>query len=212
MTEYWESKFKDEGALWDFFPSDSAIRTLDIFKSNKLKQILIPGFGYGRNARLFIENGFEVTGIEISESAIELANANGLNCLIHHGSVTSMPFDDIKYDGIFCYALIHLLNKRERQGFLKSCFNQLKNNGLMIFVVASTQMSMYGTGKYLSKDRFEISKGLKVFFYDSKSVFREFSPYGMIDSEEIEEPIKFMKDQDPIKMTFVVCKKILSGS
>ena len=77
MIEYWESKFKNEGALWDFFPSDSSIRALDIFKTNKLKHILIPGFGYGRNARLFIENGFEVTGIEISESAIELAKANG---------------------------------------------------------------------------------------------------------------------------------------
>ena len=189
MREYWEEKFKTEGAMWDFFPSDSAIRSLEIFRSNRLNRILIPGFGYGRNAKLFIENGFDVTGIEISQSAIDLAKANGLNCTIHHGSVISMPFDDKIYDGIFCYALIHFLNKPERQVFLKSCFNQLKNNGLMIFVVASTQMSMYGTGKYLSKDRFEISKGLKVFFYDSKSVLREFSPYGIIDCEKIEEPI-----------------------
>src|SRR5665811_1122316 len=137
-------RFKDEGALWDFLPSDSAIRTLDIFKTNKLKHILIPGFGYGRNAKLFIENGFEVTGIEISQSAIDLAKANGLNCMIHHGSVISMPFDNILYDGIFCYALIHLLNKTERKIFLKSCFNQLKNNELMFFVVASNKMSMYG--------------------------------------------------------------------
>ena len=207
MIEYWESKFKNEGLMWGFLPSDSAIRTSDMFKANKFKQILIPGFGYGRNAKLFLENGFEVTGIEISESAIDLAKANGLNCLIHHGSVTSMPFDDKKYDGIFCYAVIHVLNKTERQNFLKSCFNQLKNNGLMVFVVASIRTGMYGTGKYLSKDRFEISKGLKVFFYDSESVSKEFSPYGIIECDDIEEPIKFMKDQDPVKMLFVICKK-----
>lgn len=207
MTEYWESRFKTEGLMWGFFPSDSAIRTLNIFIANKFKRILIPGIGYGRNAKLFLENGFEVTGIEISESAIDLAKANGLNCLIHHGSVTCMPFDDKKYDGIFCYALIHMLNKTERKDFLKACFNQLKHNGIMVFVVASTQTGMYGTGKNLSKDRFEISKGLKVFFYDSKSVLKEFSPYGIIECEEIEEPIKFMKDQDPVKMLFVICKK-----
>lgn len=68
---------------------------------NRLNRILIPGFGYGRNAKLFIENGFDVTGIEISQSAIDLAKTNGLNCMIHHGSVTSMPFDDKIYDGIF---------------------------------------------------------------------------------------------------------------
>jgi SAM-dependent methyltransferase len=193
--------------MWDFIPSDTAIRTLTIFKFYELNQILIPGFGYGRNAKLFIENGFDVTGIEISRSAIQLAKANGLNCTINHGSVTCMPFDEKKYDGIFCYALIHLLSLSERRIFLKSCVKQLKDNGLMIFVVASTKMSMYGTGRYLSKNRFEISKGLRVFFYDSDSITKEFSPYGLIEYEEIEEPVKFMKDQDPIKMTFVVCKK-----
>jgi hypothetical protein len=49
MKEFWEEKFKTEGAMWDFFPSYSAIRTLEIFKSNRLNHILIPGFGYGRN-------------------------------------------------------------------------------------------------------------------------------------------------------------------
>jgi SAM-dependent methyltransferase len=207
MREYWETKFKDGGLMWDFLPSDSATRTIEIFKSNKLNQILIPGFGYGRNARIFIENGFDVTGIEISKSAIELARANGINCIIHHGSVTSMPFDDKRYDGIFCYALIHVLNKKERQTFLQSCLNQLKDNGLMIFVVASTQTSMFGMGKKLSKNRYNISNGLNVYFYDNLSISKEFSQYGLIDYEEIEEPIKFMTDQSPIKLMFVRCKK-----
>ncbi len=207
MREYWETKYKDGGLMWDFLPSDSAIRTVDIFKSNHLNQILIPGFGYGRNARIFIEKGFDVTGIEISKSAIELARANGINCIIHHGSVTSMPFDDKRYDGIFCYALIHVLNKKERQAFLKSCLNQLKDNGLMIFVVASTETSMFGMGKKLSKNRFKISNGLNVYFYDNLSISKEFSQYGLIDYEEIEEPIKFMTDQPPIKLISVTCKK-----
>ena len=185
--------------MWDFFPSDSEIRTVDIFKANKFKHILIPGIGYGRNAKLFIDNGFNVTGIEISGSAIELAKANGVNCPIHHGSVTSMPFDDKKYDGIFCYALIHLLNRTERQKFLNACSSQLKENGLMVFVLASKQTDMYGRGRYLSKDRYGISEGLKVFFYDIESAAKEFSAFGIIECREIEEPVKFMKDHGSVK-------------
>jgi SAM-dependent methyltransferase len=207
MTEYWETRFSEEGALWKFEPSDSALSALNLFKQHGINNILIPGFGYGRNAKLFYENGFKITGIEISKSAIDLARSNGLDCPIHYSSVTSMPLDNRKYEGIFCYALIHLLNNRERRVFLKSCYNQLEQGGLMIFTVASTQMSMYGTGKYLSKDRFEISKGLKVFFYDPESLSKEFSNFGMIEYKEIEEPIKYMEGQVPIKLIFVVCIK-----
>jgi hypothetical protein len=207
MGEYWESKFKTEGPMWDFLPADSAIRTLEIFRSNNLKEILIPGFGYGRNGKLFIENDFDVTGIEIAKSAIDIARANNINCTIYHGSVTSMPFDNKIFDGIYCYALIHLLNKKERKTFLNSCFNQLNNNCLMVFVVASTKTSMFGMGKKLSKNRFKISAGLNVFFYDSLSINREFSPYGLLEFEDIEEPVKFMTDQPPVKLISVTCKK-----
>lgn len=193
--------------MWKFEPSDSAISTLDLFRSNGINRILIPGIGYGRNAKIFYDNGFEVTGIEISKSAIEIAQANGLNCIIHHGSVAAMPYDKELYDGIFCYALIHLLNKTERRQFLRSCWNQLRVGGLMVFVATSKEMSLYGSGSCLSKDRYEISKGLKVFFYDSASIKREFSDYGLIDYKEIEEPIKFLEGEQPIKMVQVVCKK-----
>lgn len=207
MLEYWESLFKSEGAMWKFEPSDSALLALEIFNSKKIINILIPGVGYGRNAKVFYNNGFSLTGIEISESAINLAKINGLDFKIHYGSVTNMPFDDKKFDGIFCYALLHLLNKKERMNFLKSCYNQLKKDGLMIFVVVSKQASIYGMGKQLSKDRFKIMNGLNVYFYDSSSVEREFSHFELIEQRDLDEPIKHMIGEKPLKCIFVICKK-----
>jgi SAM-dependent methyltransferase len=208
MINYWESKFKKGGAVWSFEPSDSAMLALEVFKKHGLNNILIPGIGYGRNARLFLDAGFNVTGIEISGSAISVARANRIDCTIHHGSVTAMPFDNEVYDAIFCYALIHILNRSERQRFLQSCFKQLIDNGLMIFVVTSKKTDLFGKGKYLSKDRFEIEPGLKVFFYDDDSITREFSPFGLAEYKEIDEPVKFMRGVDPMKLYFVVCKKV----
>jgi SAM-dependent methyltransferase len=207
MFEYWESRFKNEGAMWKFEPSDSALIALDLFKSNKIDSVLIPGFGYGRNAKLFYDAGFTVTGIEISQSAIDIAKSNGLNCIIHHGSVTSMPFDTELFGGIFCYALLHLLNKSERRRFLASCYQQLKPGGLMVFVVASIQLNLYGTGTYISKDRYNVSKGLKVYFYDDESVANEFAGFGLQKYTDIAEPIKFMEGQEPMNLKMVLCKK-----
>lgn len=209
MTEFWESSFIKMQTIWGFEPSDSAILAKDFFLKTKAGEILNPGIGYGRNAKIFCDNEIKVTGIEISKTAIDLAmNQNGLKIKIHNGSVTEMPFDNKLYDGIFCYALVHLLNSRERKKLIKDCFNQLKQNGHMIFTVVTKKASMYGNGIQLSKNRFEISKGLKVFFYDSDSVKREFEQYGLIEFSEIDEPIRHMENEPPLKCFLIKCKRV----
>lgn len=208
MDEYWESKFSEIGTMWGYEPADSAIQTCDLFIHNKIQKVLIPGVGYGRNAKIFIDKGIDVTGIEISDSAIRLAKEkNKLDFFIHHGSVAQMPFDNNIFDGIFCYALLHLLNKKERMQFIKKCFSQLQTNGFMIFVVVSKKASMYGNGRQLSNDRFELMKGLNVYFYDLDSATKEFKDYGLIDIQEIDEPIKHMDNQPPLKCILIKCKR-----
>jgi SAM-dependent methyltransferase len=210
MTEIWESSFIENQMMWGLEPSDSAILTKDFFLEKKVKDLLIPGIGYGRNAKIFTDNGIHVTGIEISKTAIELTRQNELNLNIFHGSVTDMPFDNKLYDGIFCYALIHLLNNRERDKFIKDCYNQLKQNGYMIFTTISKEAPMFGKGKQLGKDYFEIMEGMKMFFYDSDSIKQEFGNYGLIEFSEIVEPHKNMENKPPFKFIMVKCQKGLS--
>lgn len=208
MSEFWEKMFQKIGAIWQFESADSAIYVRNLFKENEFLKILIPGVGYGRNAKIFVESGFDVSGIEISETAIRLARENGLNFPIHHDSVTQMPFENSVYDGIYCYALIHLLNQNERRQFLKNCYNQIRQGGIMVFVTVSKNYKMYGNGKLISKDRFRIDNGLSVFFYDSESIEREFSPFGLVEYREIEEPMKHIENEEPMKFWMVVCRKI----
>lgn len=107
MTGFWEAVFHDKQVMWGLEPSQSAVIAGEHFARAGAKHVLIPGIGYGRNARPFIDRGMSVTGIEISATAISIARTRlGLDLPIHHGSVTDMPFDDQRYDGIFCYGLI----------------------------------------------------------------------------------------------------------
>ena len=209
MTEFWESSFIEKQTMWGFEPSDSAILTKDFFLEKKVKDILIPGIGYGRNAKVFIDNGIHVTGIEISKTAIHLARQNGIDINIYQGSVAEMPFDNKLYDGIFCYALIHLLNNNERKKFIKDCYSQLKPNGYMIFTTISKEAPMFGKGKQLGKDYFEVMEGVKMFFYDSDSIKQEFGQYGLIEFSEIVEPHKDMENKPPFKFIMVKCQKEL---
>ena len=103
---------------WGAEPTPSARLAGDAFARWGVKDVLIPGIGYGRNAKPFLERGMSVTGIEISETAIALARSQlGLHIPIIHGSVTDMPFDDRQYDGIFCYGLVYLLDPPGREKF-----------------------------------------------------------------------------------------------
>jgi hypothetical protein len=68
-------------------------------------------------------------------------------------------------------------------------------------------MNMYGSGKFLSKDRFEISKGLRVYFYDNDSIEREFTKFGLIKYIDIAEPVKFAEGYEPMKLKLVICAK-----
>jgi SAM-dependent methyltransferase len=205
--EFWESSFIEKQTMWGFEPTDSAILTKDFFLEKNVKDILIPGIGYGRNAKVFIDHGICVTGIEISQTAIDLARQNGLDIPIFHGSVTDMPFDNKLYDGIFSFALLHLLNKHERDKFIKACYDQLKPNGYMIFTTVSKKAPMYGKGKQLDTDYYEIMDGVKMFFYEIDTIKQDFGNYGLIELSEMDEPNKEMKNKPPINFLMVKCKK-----
>lgn len=192
MTEFWEEAFKENQEMWGFAPAKSTLLVNDFFIEQNVKNILIPGIGYGRNAQIFRENGMAVTGIEISKTAIDLAQKTfGNELIIHHGSVTEMPFDKNLYDGIYCYALIHFLNKEEREKLIQDCFNQLEENGIMFFATISKEAQLYGQGISIGKNRFELAGGLKMFFYDEETIREEFGKAGLIEIMDVNDVYPF---------------------
>lgn len=192
MNYFWEEAFKTKEEMWGLQPASSAILVKDFFVEKGIDNVLIPGIGYGRNAQVFKENGIKITGIEISKTAIELARKHyGMDFTIHHGSVTDMPFDNNKYDGIFCYGLIYLLDKYERAKLIQDCFKQLTEYGYMVFTAITKDAHTYGQGKQVGKDRFEMFGGAKIFFYDKQSIEEEFGEYGLFEISEVEENYPF---------------------
>lgn len=186
----WETAFRDKGLVWGHEPTRSAVLAAEHFERLGLANVLVPGVGYGRNAKPFLARGMKVTGIEISETAIALARSElALDFPIHHGSVVDMPFDDRRYDGIFCYGLLYLLDPAARAKVVRDCHAQLAPGGCMMFTVISTRAPMYGQGPKLGDDWYEVYPGLTMFFYDAGSVEREFAAFGLTDTCEIDEPV-----------------------
>jgi SAM-dependent methyltransferase len=200
IPDFWENAFKEKQEMWGLNPAKSTVIVNELFIKNNVKSVLVPGIGYGRNAKLFHDNGMTVTGIEISQTAIDLGKKHfGNSITFHHGSVTEMPFDNNIYDGIFAYGLIYLLDENERAKFIQDCYNQLSENGLMVFTAITKNASTYNTGTLLSKDRFEMFGGVKIFFYDKETIEEEFGKFGLIEVAEVQESYPFY---------LIVCKRL----
>ncbi|WP_066759309.1 class I SAM-dependent methyltransferase [Crocinitomix algicola] len=185
---FWERHFREKKKMWGLTPANSALIISELFNNENFTNILIPGFGYGRNALPFLTYGAKVTGIEISESALNLRSEEwNENLKIHLGSVSEMPFDKQVFDGIYCHGLIHLLDQVECKKFINACYNQLKMGGIMTFTGISKHDLSYGKGEQISEDRFETHPGVYIQFFDLKKLKSLFSGYGIVSIEPINE-------------------------
>ncbi|MFZ4860955.1 class I SAM-dependent methyltransferase [Sphingobacterium sp. Mn56C] len=210
MANFWEDSFKQYQTMWGFEPAKAAVLTKNKFLKNNIYNILIPGFGYGRNAKIFIDNGIQVTGIEIAPTAMDLARQQfGETIPIYHGSVTDMPFDTKIYTGIFCYGLLYLLDAAQRKKLLNDCYQQLAPGGIMVFTVISKNSPNYGKGKRITDDTFEIAEGGQLFFYDAEAVEREFKDVNLLEYTEIDEQSNPNPGKPTLKFFLVTCKRPL---
>ena len=208
MEEFWETHFKKEGSSWGYEPADSALYASNVFRQKGYSSVLIPGIGYGRNVKPFLETGMNVSGIEISVSAVNLLKEVCPMVNVIHGSVLDMPFDNAVYEGIYCYALIHLFNFQQRHHVISACHQQLAWDGTMIFSVISPESETMKAGKKIGRNRCLMPNGLKVFFYDDTDIKKEFTDFGLNEIINIDEPVKFMKDEPAMKFKMIICTKL----
>lgn len=61
LQDFWENRYLEEGEIWGQNPSLSCEKILKYTNDNP--DILIPGIGYGRNAKFFVDKGFKVKGL-----------------------------------------------------------------------------------------------------------------------------------------------------
>ncbi|TXR54092.1 class I SAM-dependent methyltransferase [Reinekea thalattae] len=200
QQEFWEQHFQEKQMMWGSEASQSVKPALRLFQERQLQTLLIPGFGYGRNAKAFADHGFDITGIEISRTAIDIAKKQWANAItVHQGDVSDMPFDANQYDGIFCYALLHLLTKAARKKFIDDCYQQLNNNGYMVFVTLATHTPTFAQGAKMDHNTYLSRHGVDLFYHDLETIEQEFSAYGLIEQT--------LSHEDSQDFWIIVCQK-----
>ncbi|MBY9005843.1 MAG: class I SAM-dependent methyltransferase [Candidatus Lokiarchaeota archaeon] len=177
-----------EEKIWGNNSSKSSQNALEIFHHKKIKSILIPGSGYGRNSKIFSQKGYNVIGIEISVFACKLAKKFDPLTIFINASILNIPLIEGEFDAIYCFNVLHLLLEDDRIIFLKNCYNLLNSNGLAYFTVFSDMESNFRKGKKVENNTFENKPGRPAHYFSEKDLLSHFKDFSVLKMGIINEP------------------------
>jgi ubiquinone/menaquinone biosynthesis C-methylase UbiE len=151
VRTYWNSHIHDlemtthEPGTKEFFAD------LDTYRFDKLrylprlvdfsayagKKVLEVGCGIGTDLVRFAKGGAVVTGIDLSETAIELARKNvelnGVRAVLEVGNGEAMPYEDESFDVVYGHGVLQYTAAPERM--IAECRRVLRPGGTGIFMV-----------------------------------------------------------------------------
>lgn len=109
-------------------PGETLHKLLAVISGSK--NVLEIGVGTGRIAIPLQENGFDVTGIDISVNMLEIAHKKGLKKYMV-ADAKSLPFDDESFDSVLIVHVFHLLE--DVDAVMKEAMRVARKNVVTIF-------------------------------------------------------------------------------
>ncbi len=132
---------------------------------NDCKKVIDVGCGGGRNIVYFLQNGYEVYGVDRDATAVEEVRALSLRLApvnptanFKVANVEDIPFADESFDLAICSAVLHFANNEAHfNKMLHSIWRILKPGGFLFARLASNigienLVQPLGNGRYLLPD------------------------------------------------------------
>ena len=135
----WDWK-ENKDNYW-LIPDNDVYFLSEHFKQKGFKKILDLGVGLGRHSIFFAQKGFDVSGIDISEYAVNrlkvISDKNNLNIDVRQANMLKLPFDDNNFDAVFSYNVIYHTDTKGFDTVLSEIKRVLRSGGEFYFTMIS---------------------------------------------------------------------------
>jgi ubiquinone/menaquinone biosynthesis C-methylase UbiE len=194
QRRYWQEMLVSNPDMFGSEPSEPARITAELFKKEDINRILELGGGQGRDTLFFAGNGFQITVLDYSESAVKsiddkarMLGLSGYITTLRHDAREPLPFDDETMDGCFSHMLYCMaLTTSELDLLSEEVRRVLRPSGLHIYTVRQTKDPHYGKGIHRGEDMYEYG-GFIVHFFSRGKVNRLAKGYEIVGIDEFEE-------------------------
>jgi tellurite methyltransferase len=127
----YEEEYKTESYYWGTEPNSGVYQVLQQLPLTRRLKLLDIGCGEGRDAVFFARNGYEVTGIDVSDAGIEktkrLADGAGVHVDVIKADVLDFRLDT-PYDIVYSSGVLHYIKPEFRQEIFAN-YKQFTNPG-----------------------------------------------------------------------------------
>jgi SAM-dependent methyltransferase len=187
---FWEARYA-RGLVYGTEPTSVAHRLVAVFRAHGVQRIVEAGCGSGRDALLYAREGFEVTGTEISGSALrwvrERAQAEGLRITLLRDDLAETHLPPGSFDAAVAMHVIHLQPAPVRQTMVSQLWRLTRDGGLIAMANYSTHEAGYATWDPYPEPNTRVDpKGKVVHFFDEADV-RALLPPDRFDLLTLEE-------------------------
>jgi len=156
-------------------------------------KILDLGCGSGRDAKVFSEKGYEVTGIDRSKELLKIARETAPKAQFFEMDILYLSYPDQTFDGIWAASSILHLPKKEVPRCLKEAYNVLKPEGALYVCVKK------GDGEKLEPDlRYgpKISRHYSYFQPDELQGMLEQAGFSVLEKKLLKPESEYLKNTE----------------
>jgi len=205
VQKYWDHNVSNWKIATAPIGSNEFFREIELYRFSKLsylpqrvdfngypgKRLLDVGCGLGNDLARFVAGGAEGVGIDISQTAVELAAKNfdhrGLAAEFLQMDGENMSFADDSFDVVYCHTVLHFTPDPE--ALIKEIYRVLKPGGVAILMTINRHSWLYFLHR-LAK--------LKIDYMDSPV----FNKYTYAEFEKMLSPfdrIKISSERFPVR-------------
>ncbi len=209
QSQHWEASFLSKPEMFGHEPSIAAVKALNSFKEQNIKNIVELGAGLGRDTIFFAQNSIHVEALDYSNTSIEsITNkSKKLNIVDFIKAKVfdvrkKLPFKDNSIEGCFSHMLYCMaLSNSDLENLNNEIYRILKPGGINIYTVRHLGDGDYKNGIHIGEDLYE-NDGFIVHFFSEKKINSLLKGFQNTKIENFEE------GSFPRKLSLVVNRKI----